>query len=250
MEKVAVKTRTHSTNTLVCIGVYVVVGISLLLTLMYTLDDTAAADSPARSKPRFVDSLIHRTKLLLRTHDLSPRNDMRMIAELRQLAFEYETVHGLEHEEALALFTSLQLTTMERECQGLTGCWDGVSFYRQQQDYFRLAREFAQNQSSSMRFKEQLVYCETGFNSGLSAIPFLLGGYRVFSFDIMKNRYSPSCAQTLQVLFPGNFTVTAGSSLETIAHFHKKNPQVVERRRRLRTADMCAYTFDKEVLLS
>eukprot|EP00959_Pyramimonas_sp_CCMP1952_P273666 5720188-Pyramimonas_sp.AAC.1 len=114
---------------------------------------------------------------------------------------------------------------MERECQGLSaGCWDGVSFYRQQQDYFRIAREYALNHSAVTGSAKNMVYCETGFNSGMSALPFLLAGYEVFSFDTMKNKYSPSCALNLGICFPGKFTAIRGSSLETIAQLHREKP--------------------------
>ena len=174
-----------------------------------------------------VDSLFLAARLLLRTHDMTVHNDASMITALRHVAINFDDAI-LGGDEILTYFSSLQLTIMERECQGLTfSCWDGISFFRQQQDYLRIARGFAKNHTSDIKPDRELVYCETGFNSGMSALPFLLSGYKVFSFDLMKNRYSPSCSLNLEILFPEKFSSIKGSSRVTMERFRQNSPHIL-----------------------
>ena len=70
--------------------------------------------------------------------------------------------------------------------------------------------------------------CETGFNAGHSTLIWLLANpnAKVYSFDLGGHTCTRPMAEYLENRFPGRFTITYGSSTETLPVFRRENPDV------------------------
>jgi hypothetical protein len=111
-------------------------------------------------------------------------------------------------------------------CRGeKKACYDGGATSHKSTEYLTLELQKAAHLVES-GVKEP-VYCETGFNFGKSAMAASLAGYRVYSFDLQRHAYSDKAAQLVDIIWPGKFTITKGSSFDTVPSFHKNHPDVI-----------------------
>ena len=160
---------------------------------------------------------------ILHNNDLGAGNPVTL--RLRHIA-DHWTLLGLPPQDVLsAILLPLNELIRVRDCSPQWGarrpeadrgsCHDGSSDYQQLTAYARLAQQ-AMAEISTAEPTKLPTFCETGFNAGHTAMTFLMLGYRVHSFDVAKNAYTPACARMLSQIWPDRFTLHVGDSRITI----------------------------------
>lgn len=148
-------------------------------------------------------------------------------ARLRYIA-DHWTDLGLPAEDVLSgIFLPLNELIRVRDCtkhwsikakrsSGL--CHDGSSTYEQIAAYSRIGR-----QAMASSLQQLPTFCETGFNAGHTSSIFLLLGYRVHSFDVAFNSYTPAVANLLSRVWQDRFQLHVGDSRLTLPKWINAN---------------------------
>jgi hypothetical protein len=123
----------------------------------------------------------------------------------------------------------------------MTGDFEGAS-RRQEHDLFSLYADLAlikahaPESGAGQGFRP--LFCETGFNYGISATLFLSmhPSVRMHSFDLGEKPYTTTAVNCVQELFPGRFSIMIGDSMETM-------PQAIRTGLGPFAGDFCDFVF-------
>lgn len=151
----------------------------------------------------------------------------QQIVRLRNIAQNWKEL-GFSAQEIIFLFAQLGEMKQEVSCRGKTSdCYDGASSTHKATGWLEVELEKAQEIRAKRGGNQaQPIYCETGFNYGKSSMAALLAGFRVYSFDVQQHAYSDGAARIVDTIWPGLFTMTKGSSFDTLPKLAAENPDI------------------------